>query len=107
MGDGTWADWYKRTMCGAEGGISEPQGPPYPIGTVQARWEAIGQIYDRVDGKDPPSCNIASEALRAYYSGVTNTEDMGMPDTLHDFRVSHGLHDQGFPGHQSDIAWGT
>ena len=30
-----------------------------------------------------------------------------MPDTLHDFQVSHGLHDQGFPGHQSDIARGT
>ena len=37
---------------------------------VQARWEAIGQIYNRVDGKDPPLHNIASEALRAYYSGV-------------------------------------
>ena len=69
-GDGAWADWYQRTLCGAEGGTSEPQGPPYPIGMAQARWEAIGQIYNRVDGKDPPPCNIASEALRAYYSGV-------------------------------------
>ena len=34
------------------------------------RREAIGQIYNRVDGKDLPPCNIASEALRAYYSGV-------------------------------------
>ena len=57
-------------MHGAEGGISEPQGPPYPIGMVQARREAISQIYDRVDGKDPPSCNITSEALWAYYSRV-------------------------------------
>ena len=67
VGDGTWADWYHRTLRGAKGGTSEPQGPPYPIGTVQARWEAIGQIYNRMDGKDPPPCNIA---LRAYYSGV-------------------------------------
>ena len=59
-GDGTWADWYQRTMRGAKGGISEPQGPPYPIGTAQVRREAIGQIYH----------NIASEALWAYYSGV-------------------------------------
>ena len=58
------------TMRGAEGGISEPQGPPYLIGMVQARREAIGQIYDRVDGKDPPSHNIASETLRAYYTRV-------------------------------------
>ena len=58
------------TMRRAEGGISEPQGPPYPIGTAQARQEAIGQIYDWVDGKDPPSRNIASEALRAYYTRV-------------------------------------
>ena len=32
--------------------------------------KVIGQIYDRVDGKDLPSRNIASEALWAYYSGV-------------------------------------
>ena len=31
------------------------------------RREAIGQIYSRVDGKDPLPCNIASEAIRAYY----------------------------------------
>ena len=34
------------------------------------RREAIGQIYNCVDGKDLPPCNIASEALRAYYSGA-------------------------------------
>ena len=56
-------------MRGA-GGTSESQGPPYPIGTAQARWEAISQIYGHVDGKNPPPHNIASEALRAYYSGV-------------------------------------
>ena len=58
------------TMRRAEGGISEPQGPPYPIEMAQVRWEAISQIYDRVDGKDPPSCNISSEAPRAYYTRV-------------------------------------
>ena len=45
-GDSTWADWYQMTMRGAKGGISEPQGPPYPIGMAQARREAISQIYD-------------------------------------------------------------
>ena len=64
------ADWYQRTLHGAEGGTSEPQGPPYLIGTVQVRREAIGQIYNCMDGKDPAPRNIASEALRAYYSGV-------------------------------------
>ena len=48
----------------------EPQGPPYLIRTAQARREAIGRIYNSVDGKDPPPHNIASEALQAYYSGV-------------------------------------
>ena len=57
-------------MCGAEGGTSESQGPPYPIRTAQARQEAISQIYGHVDGKDLPPRNIASVALRAYYSGV-------------------------------------
>ena len=52
------------------GGISEPQGPPYPIGSAQARWEAVGQIYGRVDGKEPPAHNIVSEALWAYYTRV-------------------------------------
>ena len=70
MGNVAWANWYQRTLRGAEGGTSEPQGPPYPIGMAQVRWEAIGQIYDRVDGKDLPPHNITSEALRAYYSGV-------------------------------------
>ena len=70
MGNGTWNDWYQRTLQGAEGRTSEPQGPPYPIGTAQVRREAISQIYNSVDGKDPPPHNIASEALRAYYSGA-------------------------------------
>ena len=70
VGDGTWTDWYQRTVWGAEGGMSEPQGPPYPIRTAQARREAIGQIYNSMDGKDLPPHNIASEALQAYYSGV-------------------------------------
>ena len=69
-GDSGWRDWYERSIWGAEGGMSEPQGPPYPIGTAQARWEAIGQIYNRVAGKDPPPCNIASEAIRAYYPRI-------------------------------------
>ena len=56
------------TMRGAKGWISEPPGPPYPIGMAQTRQEAIGQIYDRVDGKDLPPRNITSEALRAYYT---------------------------------------
>ena len=70
VGDGAWANWYQRTLRGAKGGTSEPQGPPYPIGMAQVRQEAIGQIYSCVEGKDPPPHNIASEALRAYYSGV-------------------------------------
>ena len=54
VGNGAWTDWYQRTLWGAEGGMPEPQGPPYLIGTVQVRQEAIGQIYNSVDGKDPP-----------------------------------------------------
>ena len=57
-------------MCETQGRISEPPGPPYPIGMAEARREAVGQIYDRVDRKEPPSHNIASEALRAYYTRV-------------------------------------
>ena len=70
VGNGRWRNWYKRFMWGAEGGTSEPQGPPYSIGTAQVRQEAISQIYNHVDGKDLPPCNIASEAIWAYYPGV-------------------------------------
>ena len=70
VGNAEWNDWYQRTLWGDEGGMSEPQGPPYPIGTAQVRWEAIGQIYHCVDGKDPPPHNITFEVLQAYYSGV-------------------------------------
>ena len=55
---------------GAGGEAFKPQGPPYLIGTAQVRWEAIGQIYDHVTGKDPPPCNIASEAIQAYYPRI-------------------------------------
>ena len=37
---------------------------------MPARQEAIGQIYDHVAGKDPPPCNITSEAIRAYYPRI-------------------------------------
>ena len=57
-------------MHETQGRISEPPGPPYPIELAEARQEAVGQIYDRVDGKEPPSHNITSKALRAYYTRV-------------------------------------
>ena len=69
-GDGTGTDWYEMYMQETQGRISEPPGPPYPIGPAEARREAVGQIYDQVDGKEPPSHNIASRALRAYYTRV-------------------------------------
>ena len=62
--------WYERSIWGAGGEVFEPQGPPYPIGTAQVRREAIGQIYDHVASKDPPPCNVASEAIRAYYPEI-------------------------------------
>ena len=69
-GDSTWTDWHEMYMCETQGRISEPPGPPYLIGPVEARREAVGQIYDRVDRKEPPSHNITSKALRAYYTRV-------------------------------------
>ena len=69
-GDVTGIDWYEMYMRETQGRISEPPGPPYSIGPAEVRREAVGQIYDRVDGKEPPSHNIASRALRAYYTRV-------------------------------------
>ena len=63
-------DWYDMYMRETQGMISEPPVPPYPVGMAKARKEAIGHIYDRVVRKEPPSHNIASRALRAYYTRV-------------------------------------
>ena len=69
-GAGDGLNWYERSIWEAEGKTSKPQGPPYPIGTAQVRQEAISQIYNCVVGKDPPPCNVASEAIWAYYPRV-------------------------------------
>ena len=69
-GDGTGTDWYEMYMRETQGRVSEPPGPPYPIGPAEVRREAVVEIYDRVEGKEPPSHNIASRVLRAYYTRV-------------------------------------
>ena len=45
-GDGAGTDWFQMYMHETQGGISEPPVPPYPVGTVEERREAIGHIYD-------------------------------------------------------------
>ena len=69
-GNGAGTDWFQMYMRETQGGISEPPVPPYPVGTAEERREAIGHIYDRVAGKEPPKHNIASRVLRAYYTRV-------------------------------------
>ena len=69
-GDGAGTDWFQMYMRKTQGGISEPPVPPYPAGTAEERREAIGHIYDQVARKEPPMHNIASRALRAYYTRV-------------------------------------
>ena len=69
-GNGAGTDWFQMYMRETQGGISEPPAPPYPVGMVEERRETIGHIYDRVAGKEPPMHNIASRALRAYYTRV-------------------------------------
>ena len=69
-GNSSGTDWFQMYMRETQGGISEPPVPPYPVGMVEERREAIGHIYDRVARKEPPSHNIASRALRAYYTRV-------------------------------------
>ena len=45
-GRGGAGDWYEMYMRETQGRISEPPGPPYPIGMAEVRQEAVGQIYD-------------------------------------------------------------
>ena len=67
-GDG-WL-WFEWSVQETEREAGESQSPSYPIGTAPARREAIGQIYEHVVGKELPPCNVASEAIQAYYSGI-------------------------------------
>ena len=69
-GDGIKTNWYQMYIRETQGGISEPPAPPYPVGTVEVRRKAIGHIYSQVAGKEPPECNIAPRALRAYFTRV-------------------------------------
>ena len=69
-GDGTGSDWYQMYLRETQGWASEPPAPPYPVGTGEARREAIGHIYGRVAGKEPPISNVTSRALRAYFTRV-------------------------------------
>ena len=70
VGDNNWASWHQRVMQESRGGMSESQGPPFPIVSAQVRRESVGQIYGRVHGKNPPDSNIISQALQAYYTRV-------------------------------------
>ena len=69
-GAGDGQSWFKRSIQETEREAGESRSPPYPIGTAPARREAISQIYKHVTSKEPPPCNITSEAIRAYYSGI-------------------------------------
>ena len=54
VGDSTWTDWYQMVMRKAGSRIFKPQGPPYLIGTAEARREAIGQIMTKWMEKSHP-----------------------------------------------------
>ena len=60
-GAGNGHSWFEQSIQETE--VGEPQSPPYPIGTALARRQAISQIYDHVAGKEPPPCNVTSEAI--------------------------------------------
>ena len=45
-GNGARTDWFQMYMRETQGGISEHPVPPYPVGMVEERTEAIGHIYD-------------------------------------------------------------
>ena len=51
-GDG-WS-WFKQSVQETEWEAGESRSPPYPISTMLDRWEAIGQIYEHVAGKELP-----------------------------------------------------
>ena len=108
-GDGFGTDWFQMYMRETHGGISEPPAPPYPVGMAEERKEAIGHIYDRLAGKEPPLHNIASRALRAYYTRVDpqtlSTWACQILCMIAEYHIA--CSDPRFRGHQPDIAEGT
>ena len=46
-------------------------GHPFPLGSEEARKEAMGAIYELVAGQEPPQKNIASRAISTYYPDFT------------------------------------
>ena len=46
-------------------------GCPFPLGSEEARKEAMGAIYEHVVGQEPPQKNIASRAISTYYPNFT------------------------------------
>ena len=69
-GAGNSWSWFEQSVQEAEWEAGESHSPPYPIGPLPARQEAISQIYEHVASKDPPPCNVTSEAIQADYSGI-------------------------------------
>ena len=56
----------KRTDTG-----QQAPGHPFPLGSEEARKEAMGAIYEHAAGQELPQKNIASRAVSAYYPNFT------------------------------------
>ena len=46
-------------------------GHPFPLGSEEARKEAMGAIYEHAVGQEPPQKNITWRAISAYYPNFT------------------------------------
>ena len=80
-GAGDGSSWFEQVTreearqgaCKRKRTNADQQAPghPFPLGSEEARKEAMGAIYEHTAGQEPPQKNIALRAISAYYSDFT------------------------------------
>ena len=80
-GAGDGSSWFeqvtreetRKSACKRKRTNTDQQAPghPIPLGSEEARKEAMGAIYEHGAGQELPQINIASRAINAYYPNFT------------------------------------
>ena len=80
-GAGDGSSWFEQVTreegrqgaCKRKRTDADQQAPgcPFPLGSEEARKEAMGAIYEHAAGQELPQKNIASRAISAYYPDFT------------------------------------
>ena len=80
-GAGDGSSWFEQVTCeeARQGACKRKRtdadqqapGHPFPLGSEEARKEAMGAIYEHMVDQEPPQKNITSRAISTYYPDFT------------------------------------